>query len=399
MWYLDNAATTQLYPEVIEIMKTSLENNWGNPSSAHLFGTQIREKIDTARQTCGHILGTTQKNIIFTSSATEANNMFLKGFVITKRRKNPTEKIHIITSQIEHPCILETIKFLEKYHNIETTYLPVSKEGLINITALQENIRKETFLISLMAANNETGIIQPLEEINTIIYNYKTKNPKQKLFFHSDVVQYVPSLPFNFSKYKALDSVSLSAHKFGGPKGIGILILKHQYHNLCTPLLHGGEQENTMRSSTENTAGILGMTKALEITSNNYKSSKIQKEHMRNLLLQELQKTFQDILINGNIQNILPGFLSISFRNINGETLLHKLSLENIFLSTGSACANTKQTHKASHVLEAMQYSKQRIQGSIRISLSENLTEKDIQYIILKAIKHIKELQLLSQSL
>ena len=392
MIYLDHAATTPLLPEVKKAMLQSMDQCFGNASSYHGVGRGAHQCVEKARSTMAKHLGVRAGDIIFTSSATEANNTLLKGLVSHARRKNPEKPLHIITSSIEHACILETTQYLASL-GVEITYLKVDHHGRIDTQELASSLRPETLLVSIMAANNEVGTLQPLKEVAKIIEDYRRKHNKQDIFLHSDMVQYFPYFKVSLSDFP-LHAFSLSAHKFGGPQGVGMLYLHTSLHQKCTPLLHGGGQEYKLRSGTENVPGIVGMVKAVESTRQHREEKNAHMLACRDMLLDLLLKQFPSLIVNTDMQHCLPGFLNISFPGINGETLLYQLSQEGIYLSTGSACATSDtQDKKQSHVLHAMGLSKGDILGSIRISLGKECTFADVRKVATSMIEKVEFLQ------
>lgn len=365
--YLDNSATTKPYKEVVDKMIYAMEVDYANPSSLHKKGVEVEKNIKNIRQSIARTLGVKDKEIFFVSGATEANNWIIKG--ILNKRKN-----HIITSEIEHPSVLNTLKELEK-EGIEVTYLKVDESGIINLEELKNSIKQNTALISIMHVNNEVGSVQPILEIGKYL-----KTLKEKVYFHVDAVQSYSKINFKPSKYN-IDFLSASAHKFHGPKGIGFAYIKEN-SNLKS-LVSGSSQEFGMRSGTENVPGIYGMGEAVRISNDNLeqKIDKIQK--LKDLLKEEIIKNIEDIKINTPLESVCH-ILNVSFYGIKGEVLLHYLEQKQIYVSTGSACSSKK---KGSHVLNAMNLKSDEIEGAIRFSLSDMNTEEEI----IQAVKVLKE--------
>ncbi len=368
--YLDNSATTKPYEEVIEKMVYALRTDYANPSSLHRKGVEVEKNIKAIRQNIARTLGAKDKEIYFTSGGTESNNAIIRGVVaLNKKRKN-----HIISTEIEHPSVLGTLKDLED-DGCEVTYLKVDNEGKINIDELKEAIRPTTCLISVMHVNNEVGSIQPIQEIGKYL-----KSLKEKVYFHVDAVQSYSKINFRPSRYN-IDFMSVSAHKLHGPKGIGFMYVKE--NNRLKPMLTGGGQEIGIRSGTENTPGIYGLGEAISIINKDL-DKKIEKiNSLKNLLKDEIIKNIEDIKINSTEDGVCH-ILNISFYDTKGEVLLHYLEQKGMYVSTGSACSSKK---KGSHVLNSMGLSPKEIEGAIRFSLSDLTTEEEI----LEAVKILKE--------
>jgi cysteine desulfurase len=365
MVYLDNNATTQVAPEVLEAMLPFYRENYGNPSSIHRFGREVRVAIDEAREQVGALLGAAAEEIIFTSSGTESDNLAIKGTAYTLRAQGD----HIITSQIEHPAVLNTCKQLEK-EGFKVTYLPVDEYGVVRLEELTNAITDKTILITIMHGNNEIGTIQPIEEIAQIAR-------ERGIRFHTDAVQSVGKVPIIVSKI-GVDLLSLSAHKLHGPKGVGALYVKKGIK--LQPLLHGGHQERGQRSGTENVAGIIALGKACQIVSCNMTEEIKKLTILRDRLFEGLQEKIPKIKLNGHPTQRLPTTLNCSFYGVEGESLLMNLDLAGIAVSTGSACSSG--SIEPSHVLLSLGLSPQLYQGSLRFSLSRYNTEDDIAYVI-----------------
>lgn len=368
--YLDNSATTKPYEEVIQKMIYALSIDYANPSSLHKKGIEVEKNIKAIRQEIAKTLGAKDKEIYFTSGGTESNNTIIRGVAnLYKKRKN-----HIISTEIEHPSVLTTLKDLEN-EGFEVTYLKVNKEGKIDIEELKNSIKETTSLVTIMHVNNEIGTIQPIFEIGKYL-----KSLKEKIYFHVDAVQSYGKINFRPSKYN-IDFMSVSGHKIHGPKGIGFMYIKE--NNRLKPLITGGGQEVDLRSGTENVPGIYGIGEAIKIINNdlNIKIEKI--NSLKNMLRQGLIENIEDIKIN-SIDEGVCHILNVSFKDVKGEVLLHYLEQKGVYVSTGSACSSKK---KGSHVLNAIGLSKNEIEGAIRFSLSDMNTEEDI----LETIKIVKE--------
>ncbi len=360
--YLDYNATTPILPEIYEAIKPYIIEKWGNPSSSHWAGKGLKDDIQNARETIAKSLNCSKDEIYFTSCGTESNNWVLKS-VCGYNLKNK----HIITTKVEHKAILETLKFLEK-NGLEVTYLDVDKNGLIDLNLLENSIKENTILISVIFANNETGIISPIEEIGKIAKKYN-------ILFHTDAVQAYGKIKIDLQKIN-IDFLSISGHKVYSPKGIGVLYIKDGIN--LEPFIHGGGQEKGLRSGTENVIGIIALGKSAEIIIQDFESGYYEK--LKNLKdkLENSLKEIEDILIAGENVPRVPNTINISFKNIEAQALKNALNYEGIAVSSGSACASEKES--ISHVLQAMGYDKMTALGTIRISIGKYTTEEDIFY-------------------
>lgn len=368
--YLDNSATTKPYKEVIDKMVYALSTDYANPSSLHKKGIEVEKNIKTIRQDIARTIGAKDKEIYFTSGGTESNNTIIRGVAnLYKKRKN-----HIISTEIEHPSVLATLKDLES-EGFDVTYLKVNKEGKIDLEEFKNSIRPTTSLVTVMHVNNEIGTIQPILEIGKYI-----KTLKEKIYFHVDAVQSYGKINFRPSKYN-IDFMSVSGHKLHGPKGIGFMYIKE--NNRLKPLLTGGGQEVDLRSGTENVPGIYGLSEAIKIinTDLNEKIEKI--NNLKDMLKEGLVDNIEDLKINSSNDGVCH-ILNVSFKDIKGEVLLHYLEQKGVYVSTGSACSSKK---KGSHVLNAIGLNKDEIDGAIRFSLSDMNTEEEI----LKTIQIVKD--------
>ena len=368
--YLDNSATTRPYKEVVDKMVYSLTTDYANPSSLHKKGVEVEKNIKNIRQSIARTIGAKDKEIYFTSGGTESNNTIIRGVVsLNKKRKN-----HIISTTIEHPSVLDTLKDLES-EGCEVTYLQVDKDGKINIEELKEAIKPTTCLVTIMHVNNEVGSIQPIQEIGRYL-----KSLKEKVYFHVDAVQSYTKINFKPSKYN-IDFMSVSGHKLHGPKGIGFMYIKE--NNRIKPILTGGGQEIGIRSGTENTPGIYGLGEAIRIINEDLDSKIENIKKLRDLLKNEIIENIEDIRINSKDDGVCH-ILNVSFYGIKGEVLLHYLEQKGVYVSTGSACSSKK---KGSHVLNAMGLTPKEIEGAIRFSLSDLNTEDEIK----EAVRILKE--------
>ena len=359
--YLDYAATSPLDPEAAKAMRPYLQKKYGNPSSIYEEGREGRRAVDRARAGIADFIGAKPEEIIFTSGGTESNNTAVKGVAFARRKKGN----HIITSAIEHHAVTEQEKFL-KEQGFEMTFVPVDKHGLVDPGDVKKAISPATILISVMHANNEIGTIQPVEEIGKIAREHE-------VYFHTDAVQTFGHIPVNVDSLNA-DLVSASAHKLSGPKGIGMLYVRKGTR--ISPLLHGGDQERNRRAGTENTAGIAGFAKAVEIAGEAMEEEAKRLTAMRDGLLKKLFSKMDDIYLNGHPKKRLPNNINVSVAFVEGESMIINLDMEGISVSTGSAC--TSSTLEASHVLRALGMDPALAHGSIRITTGRFTTKEDM---------------------
>lgn len=368
--YADHAATTKMRESALYEMKLCLEQEYANPSSAYSFSRSIRRKIEDAREQIATAIGAKPQEIYFTSGGTESDNWAIKGSAFLY----PGQRKRIISSQIEHHAILRSCEFLS-YFGYEVIYLSVNELGVVNHHDLEEVLDKDTALVSVMLANNEIGTIEPIQELAGIAHDHH-------VLFHTDAVQAVGHIPLSVDDL-GVDMLSASAHKFGGPKGIGFLYVREG--TLIVPFHHGGSQELGNRAGTENAAAILAMATALTESCESLKSFRCRMTKLEQIILQEMDVISIDYRRNGS-QMGLPGLLSLSFRGADGERLMHRLDLAGISVSTGSAC-NSKETD-VSHVLKAIHLTDEYAKGTIRISLGDDNTEEDARDIV-KALRRI----------
>ena len=373
MIYMDHSATSPVDPEVFEAMKPYFTNEFGNASTLYSLGRNAKNAMEAARQEVATIIGADTKEIIFTSGGTESDNIAILGTA----RKLKNKGNHIITSDIEHPAVEETCKYLEK-NGYKVTYLPVYEEGIVRVKDLEAAITDETILITIMHANNEIGTIQPIAEIGKIAN-------ERGIYFHTDAVQTVGKIPVNVSEMN-VDMLSLSSHKLYGPKGIGALYIKKGVR--IEPLMYGGGHERGFRPGTENIPGIVGLGKACSIASQNLESNARKLTNLRDKLIDAVLEQNKDSYLNGHRTKRLPNNANFRFDAIEGESLILNLDFKGIAASTGSACSSTKL--EASHVLLAIGLEKEEAHGSLRISLGIENTEEDIDYAI-TAIKEVVE--------
>jgi cysteine desulfurase len=370
MIYMDHSATSPVNPEVLEAMLPYFKESFGNASTLYSLGRDAKRAMESARIEVAKIIGAEPNEIIFTSGGTESDNIAILGTAYKLKNKGK----HIITSDIEHPAVDETCKFLEK-NGFKVTYLPVYEEGIVRIKDLEEAITDETILITIMHANNEIGTIQPISEIG------KIANEKG-ILFHTDAVQTVGKIPVNVKELN-VDMLSLSSHKLYGPKGIGALYLKKGVR--IQPIMYGGGHERGFRPGTENVPGIVGLGKACSIANENLESNAQKLTNLRDKLIENVLSQNEQSYLNGHRTKRLPNNANFRFTAIEGESLILHLDSKGIAASTGSACSSTKL--EASHVLLAIGLEKEDAHGSLRISLGIENTEEDIDY----AVKSIKE--------
>ncbi len=361
--YLDYAATTPCDPEVIKAMQPFFFEKFGNPSSMHSFGQEAKEAIEKSRQTLADFLGAQAQEIVFTSGGTESNNYAVIGVAFANKEKGN----HIITSKIEHHAVLEPAKFLEK-QGFKITHIGVDKYGLVDPSDIKKAIADKTILVSIMHANNEIGTIEPIEEI--------AKYTKEKgVYFHCDAVQTVGHIPVKVDGL-GVNLLSLAAHKFYGPKGVGALYIKKGTR--IQRFLHGGDQENRRRASTQNSPGIVGLAKAIELADKNLSGEIKQQMELRNKLIKGIHDKISDAYLNGHPVKRLPNNVNFSMEFIEGESILLNLDMEGVAASSGSAC--TSDNLEPSHVLLACGLNPVLAHGSLRFTLGRWTKEEDIDF-------------------
>ncbi len=363
--YLDNAATTRLDDDILEKMMPWLSDNYGNPSSIYSFGRDAKTALEQSRERASLAINAKPNEIYFTGSGTEADNWAIKGAVSA----NPKKGRHIVISAIEHHAVLHTVEYLEK-NGYEITKVPVAPNGIIDPAVLENSLREDTVLVSVMMANNEIGTIQPIAEISKILSG-------KDILFHTDAVQAVGSIPVDV-KALGVDLLSLSAHKFHGPKGVGALYVKRGVR--IDNLLHGGAQERTRRGSTENMAGIVGLGYAIEKAVANMKQNSEKIKKMRDDIVKRIMNEVPYTIYNGDAVDRLPGNANFSFRFIEGEGLLLFLDMNGIMASSGSAC--TSGSLDPSHVLLALGLDHGTAHGSLRLSFGTDNFNDDIDHVV-----------------
>jgi cysteine desulfurase len=362
--YMDHSATTPVAAEVLEAMLPYFSQRFGNASSLHGFGREAKEALEESRQRVARLLNAHPGEIVFTSGGTESDNLALRGIAY----KNRNSGRHIITSQIEHPAILETCRSLEQ-EGFSVTYLPVNREGLIELSELERAIRPDTILISIMHANNEVGTIQPLEEVGRLAAD-------RDIYLHTDAVQTVGKIPVDVEAIGA-DLLSLSAHKLYGPKGVGALYIRRgtKMQSLST----GGGHERNLRSGTENVAGIVGLARAADLAGEEMAEEGQRLVQLRDRLAELVLGRVKDAWVNGSMEKRLPGSLNFGFSYVEGESLLLYLDSKGIAVSTGSACSSHKL--EPSHVLLALGLKPEECHGSLRITMGRSNNQEQVDYV------------------
>ena len=377
--YFDNAATTKLDGEVLQEMIPYLKENYGNASSIYKLGRESRKAVEESREKIAKVLNCKTNEIYFTAGGSESDNTAIKGIA----RANKNKGNHIITSKIEHPAVLETCKQLEK-EGFEISYISVDENGIINLEELKNSIKPTTILITVMFANNEIGTIEPIEEIGKIA-------KENNVYFHTDAVQAVGSINIDVQKLY-IDSLSLSGHKFYGPKGIGALYVKTGVK--FEKFVDGGHQERNKRAGTENVAGIVGIGKAIELAYNNLDEHNNKIKELKDYYIEQVKAKIPYIKINGDMEKRLPGNSNISFKFIEGEGLLLNLDLKGICASSGSAC--TSGSLDPSHVLLAIGLPHEIAHGSLRISIGKYNTKEEIDYLVKNLVEIVNRLREMS---
>ncbi len=373
--YVDNNATTKVAPEVVEVMRPYFSDFYGNPSSMHFFGGQVQRKVNEAREQVADFIGTEPSEIVFTSCGTESDNAAILGTL-----DSYPEKRHFVTTRVEHPAVGNVSTYLGR-KGYRVTELPVDREGRLDLDELKETVNEGTVLVSIMYANNETGVIFPIEQIGEIV---KGKG----IPFHTDAVQAAGKIPLNLKKSK-VDMLSISGHKLHAPKGIGILYIRKG--TKFSPFLIGGHQEKGRRGGTENVPYIIGLGKACELAKKHLDDENTRIKALRDYLEKKILETIPNVLVNGDGANRLPNTVSVSFEYVEGESILLLLSDLGICASSGSAC--TSGSLEPSHVLRAMGVPFTAAHGSIRFSLSIYNTKEEMDYIIEHPPPIIKKLR------
>ncbi|KAJ1652862.1 cysteine desulfurase [Dispira simplex] len=375
--YLDMQATTPMDPRVLDTMLPYLTEMYGNPHSrTHKYGWETEKAVDTAREQVASLIGADPKEIIFTSGATESNNISIKG--VARFYKN--KKNHIITTQTEHKCVLDSCRVLQE-EGFEVTYLPVQSNGLIDMAELEAAIRPTTALVSVMTVNNEIGVVQPIEAIGTLCRS-------KKVFFHTDAAQAVGKIPLDVNK-QHVDLMSISGHKLYGPKGIGALYVRRRPRVRLEPIQTGGGQERGIRSGTIPAPLAVGIGKACEIAKDEFEYDKQRIKKLSERLINGITSQLDHVVRNGDPEHSYPGCVNLSFAYVEGESLL--MALKDIALSSGSAC--TSASLEPSYVLRALGAEEDMAHSSIRFGIGRFTTEEEIDYVVNKVITHVKKLR------
>lgn len=377
--YMDNAATTPVKKEVLDEMLPYFSEKYGNPSSVYSLGSMSKRAVEDAREKVAKAIGANAREIFFTGGGSEADNWAIKGIAFGNFDKGN----HIITTKIEHHAVLHTCEYLEK-KGFEVTYLDVDEYGLVDLEQLQNAITDKTILISIMFANNEIGTVQPIKEIGEIA---KERN----IYFHTDAVQAIGNIEIDVKELN-IDLLSMSAHKFYGPKGIGALYVRQGVK--IDPLITGGAQERRRRAGTENVPAIVGLGKAIELAYTNFEEKNNRLIKLRDLLIEKIKANIDYVRLNGHPTKRLPGNVNMCFQFIEGESLLLSLDMEGIAASSGSAC--TSGSLDPSHVLLAIGLSHEIAHGSLRLTLGDFNTEEEIDYVVEKLVKIVDRLRSMS---
>jgi cysteine desulfurase len=381
--YLDNSATTAMAPEVVAAMLPYFSEEIGNAQSVHSFGQRAKAAVEKARREVAALINAAPSEIVFLSGGTEADNLAMRGIAEAHRDRGK----HIITTQIEHPAVLATCEALES-EGLRVTYLPVSKAGVVSVDDLRLAIDDDTILISIMLANNETGTIQPVEEIAEVVAETRARG--LDIHLHTDAVQAVGKIPVDVNKL-GVDLLSLSAHKIHGPKGIGVLYVRKGTR--LAKLLHGGHHERDRRAGTENVSGIVGLGKAADLARIQLDERAARMRELRDYLESQLMTYVTNVRINGDAERRVPNISNLSFEGVDGESLLISLDLKGVAVSTGSACASGSL--EPSHVLQALGLGREEVRGSLRISLSAYTTRDEIDYavsVLRETVQRLREM-------
>jgi cysteine desulfurase len=379
--YFDNHATTPADPRVVEAMLPYFTERFGNAASRnHKYGWEAEEAVEQGRAQIATLIGANPKEIIFTSGATESNNLAIKGVAHMYRDKGD----HIITTMTEHKAVIDSCKRLEK-EGFRVTYMTVRKDGLIDLDQLRETITDKTILVTIMAANNEIGVLQPIAEIGAIA-------KERGVLFHTDAVQALGKVPFDVNTMK-VDLAAITAHKIYGPKGVGALYVRRRNPRvLLVPSIDGGGHERGMRSGTLNVPGIVGFGKACEIASQEMAAESIRIQALRDRLSRKLHESLDELYINGSMEHRLPGNLNISFAYVEGESLL--MGINDVAVSSGSAC--TSASLEPSYVLKALGAGDEIAHSSIRFGIGRFNTEEEVDYVAHKLVDVVSKLRQMS---
>ena len=380
--YMDYLATTPVDQRVVEAMLPFFTSTYGNAASRnHQFGWEAEEAVENARKSIADAIGAKPSEIIFTSGATESNNLSLAGLWEMYKDKGN----HIVTLVTEHKCVLDTAEYLQREKGVDVTFLDVKDDGLVDINELKSALRDDTLLVSVMFANNEIGVLQPIEEIGKLC-------KERGIFFHTDAAQALGKVPIDVEKL-GVDLLSMSGHKVYGPKGIGALYVRKRKPRVkLKPIIHGGGHERGMRSGTLNVPSIVGFGKAVDIAINEMQAETIRAEKLRNRLETALLEQLDYTQVNGNKDKRLPGLSNISFAYVEGEGLM--MAIPDIAVSSGSAC--TSASLEPSYVLKALGLSDELAHSSIRFGIGRFTTEEEVDYVIESMVRGVKKLRELS---
>ena len=370
--YMDHAATTPLRPEALEDMLPYLKGSFGNPSSLYTLAQEARNAVDRSRRTVASLIGARSSELTFTSGGTESDNAAIKGGAMAMRHLGR----HIITSSVEHHAILHTCHQMEQF-GFKVTYLPVNNYGVVSESDLINAVTSETVLVSIMMANNEIGTIQPIAELSESIRSI-SKRDERTILFHTDAVQALGHIPIDMSELQGVHMLSMSAHKFHGPRGVGGLFIRRG--TPFEPLMMGGGQERQRRSGTENVAGIVGMATALKLSVGELEKNQSRLQKMQSKIVKILSREIDGVVFNGHDTDRLPNNVSVSFEGVEGEPILLGLDLKGICASSGSACSSASL--EPSHVLLAVGRSAEQAQGTLRITLGRDNSEEDVDYLL-----------------
>jgi cysteine desulfurase len=377
--YLDHAATTRPYDQVVQAVYSAMQDNYGNPSSLHQLGVEAEEALEKSREMIAASLQVEPGEVTFTSGGTETNNMVLKGVGRARQKSGK----HIIASTIEHKSVLNTLQAMED-SGFEVTYVPVTSQGIIDMGILEEALREDTILVSIMHVNNETGAIQPIDQVADILRKHKSQ-----ALLHSDAVQSYGKIPLH-PKHSGIDLLTVSSHKIHGPKGAAALYKGRDVPMI--PLINGGEQERGLRSGTENLPAIVGFAKAVELNFHKSFEKQQQMRHLKDTLQARLKEEFDHLVTNTpEDDHAAPHILNVSFPGMKGEVLLHHLEAQGIFVSTGSACTSGRNI--PSHVLNAMGIENDKVQGALRFSFSAENRQEDIEYVMEQLVPIMERLK------
>ena len=384
--YLDYAATTPTDSRVLRAMIPYLSEKFGNTMSLYSLGQEAKTALEESREVAADLMGAKPNEIIFTGSATESNNLALKGIALANKDKGR----YIIISSIEHPCVMESAKWLEK-QGFKITRIPVDKFGMVSPTDVEKAITKETILVSIIHASNEIGTIQPIARIGEIIKKYNIQNTGYKIHFHTDASQSFGKIPIDVNKMN-IDLLTASSHKMYGPKGAALLFIREG--TKIEPILHGGGQESGLRSSTVNVPAIVGFAEAVKIAKKEMKKEGQRLTKLRDKLIKGVLEKIDDSHLNGHPEKRLPNNANFWFKFVEGESIVIQLDLSGISASTGSACSSAKL--EPSHVLSAIGLKPQEAHGSLRLTLGRWTKEKDIDYVLKVLPEAIKRLRKIS---